>query len=362
MTMDPTDGHVVDPICTPVVNAPAAPTTMPHKAKPRTAVAPSPSSTDVTSLSAAIARIAPSDSNWLLQIERAANASLSVSPKCRALFIDVVDLGNPRVWADSSTGDALDDVRSMIGIWPRTSAPGFVRRLLSGAKCFTVSARLDEGLYKRWSMVVNERCGVRDALCVSACRRPGEGVLLWFPLAARAALPRATARRWELVAKLLLGAVAARSEGVGEPNGAGVANARRTNHGGRTAHLVASVRAKVDECSPPVLSPVDARSFRHELLRGEWSLLDHFDRDGKRYFAWARGSGRSDQRRSLTKREKDVLERVATGHSDRSIAMELRCSSSTIATHRLRAMSKIGLRSRALFSQILACVASDEMQ
>jgi DNA-binding CsgD family transcriptional regulator len=128
------------------------------------------------------------------------------------------------------------------------------------------------------------------------------------------------------------------------------------------AHLMTRVRAKVEECATPALSQTDAHSFRRELLSGEWSLLDHFDNNGKRYFTWARGSDRGTQRRSLTKREQDVLERVATGQSDRSIAMELRCSSSTVATHRLRAMSKLGLRSRALFSQILASVASDEGQ
>jgi DNA-binding CsgD family transcriptional regulator len=89
-------------------------------------------------------------------------------------------------------------------------------------------------------------------------------------------------------------------------------------------------------------------------------LLDHFDRDGKQYFTWGRTRGRSERPTSLTKREKDVLERVASGQSDRSIAMELRCSSSTVATHRLRAMSKLGLRSRALFSQILASVTAED--
>jgi DNA-binding CsgD family transcriptional regulator len=131
--------------------------------------------------------------------------------------------------------------------------------------------------------------------------------------------------------------------------------------GSLAAQLVARVRDKLCERSAPVLSGSEASSFRCELLRGEWSLLDHFDRDGKRYFAWTRGRGRGDRSRSLTKRERDVLERVATGQSDRSIAMELRCSPSTVATHRLRAMFKLGLRSRALFSHILASVASVEV-
>lgn len=126
------------------------------------------------------------------------------------------------------------------------------------------------------------------------------------------------------------------------------------------AGLLARVRDKVGERSTPVLSDVDASSFRRELLRGEWSLLDLFDRDGKRFFTWGRTRGGSEKRAPLTKREKDVLERVALGQSDRSIALELRCSSSTVATHRLRAMSKLGLRSRALFSQILASVSADD--
>jgi DNA-binding CsgD family transcriptional regulator len=129
-------------------------------------------------------------------------------------------------------------------------------------------------------------------------------------------------------------------------------------------HFAAGVRAKVSEhmsrSRTPVLSDMDAKVFRRELLRGEWSLVDHFDREGKRYFTWARIRGEWSNQRSLTKREKDVLERVAEGHTDRSIAIDLRCSPSTVATHRLRAMSKLGLRSRSLFSQILAAVALDD--
>jgi DNA-binding CsgD family transcriptional regulator len=223
-----------------------------------------------------------------------------------------------------------------------------------------VSTRLDESLYKRWATVAYERCGVRDALCVAACRRPGHGVLLWFPLKTRTALARTAVRRWEIFAEQLLVAFVAQSGGEAEPVLRGTTSDRQPNPGHGAAHLVARVRAKVDERSVPILSRMEAYSFRSELLRGEWRLLDQFDRDGKRYFAWTRGRGRSDRRRSLTKRERDVLERVATGHSDRAIAMDLRCSSSTVATHRLRAMSKLGLRSRAVFSQILASVASDE--
>jgi DNA-binding CsgD family transcriptional regulator len=362
--MDPTDEHVVDRFRALAANAPAAPTIMPQKSKSRTAEAPCPSSADVTAVSSALSRISPSDSDWLLRIERAANSNLSGAPKCKALFIEIRDPHNPRIWTESrAAADVLDSVRNLVGTWPKSSVWGFAKRLLSGAKCFTVSTRLDEGLYKRWAASTHERSGARDALCVAACERPGAGVLLWFPLVARAALPRSTARRWEVIGKNLLQAVLARSGGTLQTDVSGDmldGEGRDSEAPPDSAHLVAGVRAKVVERTTPVLSDVDASSFRRELLRGEWSLLDHFDSDGKRYFTWARAGGHADRRRSLTKRERDVLERVAMGQSDRSIGMELRCSSSTVATHRLRAMSKLGLRSRALFSQILASVAADE--
>jgi DNA-binding CsgD family transcriptional regulator len=184
-------------------------------------------------------------------------------------------------------------------------------------------------------------------------------MLLWFPLKARTALPRTTARRWELVAKQLLDAFIASSKDDGETTLAGTTTEQAiAGHG--AGHLMQNVRSMVDGRPAPILSHVEACSFRSELLRGEWRFLDQFDRDGRRYFAWTRGRARGERRQSLTKRERDVLERVARGHSDRAIAMDLRCSSSTVATHRLRAMSKLGLRSRAVFSQILASVASDE--
>lgn len=129
------------------------------------------------------------------------------------------------------------------------------------------------------------------------------------------------------------------------------------------SHFAAWARAKVSEhlsnAHTPVLSDVDAKAFRKELLRGEWSLVDQFDREGMRYFTWTRTSGPRAAHRTLTRREKDVLERVAMGHTDRSIAHDLRCSPSTVATHRLRAMSKLGLHSRSVFSQILASVSAD---
>jgi len=49
----------------------------------------------------------------------------------------------------------------------------------------------------------------------------------------------------------------------------------------------------------------------------------------------------------LSARERDVLERVARGHSSKEIAAALGLSPKTVETHRARAAAKLGLTSRA---------------
>jgi len=104
------------------------------------------------------------------------------------------------------------------------------------------------------------------------------------------------------------------------------------------------------------LEPLAARSFGNELVHGEWKLIQRFDRDGRRFFVWQRNEAPSGAGRALTERERVVLARVARGLGDRAVSLELGCSTSTVATHRLRAMAKLGIGSRTLLAQVLSGV------
>jgi len=105
----------------------------------------------------------------------------------------------------------------------------------------------------------------------------------------------------------------------------------------------------------PRLSPHDAVAFGRELLRGAWTLAEHFEQGDRCYFVWRRSRPPGPL---LTRREELVLLRAAAGAGDRSLAMEMGCSPSTVATHRLRAMSKLGVDSRTLLAQVLAALTA----
>jgi DNA-binding NarL/FixJ family response regulator len=109
-----------------------------------------------------------------------------------------------------------------------------------------------------------------------------------------------------------------------------------------------------------LLAPLErstAQTFGRELVHGEWKLIQRFDRDGRRFFVWERDAAPKSAGRALTDRERVVLSRVARGLGDRAVSAELGCSTSTVATHRLRAMAKLGIGSRTLLAQVLSGVS-----
>ena len=76
---------------------------------------------------------------------------------------------------------------------------------------------------------------------------------------------------------------------------------------------------------------------------GRWSLLDHFDSDGRRFVVAHRNDARVADVRGLTLRERQVLAYAGLGHSNKVIAYELGLSTSTVSTHLARARKKMRL-------------------
>lgn len=301
------------------------------------------------------------DEEWVAGLVRAVSTRVLDQP-CTGMLVDISEPARPSVRLAAGSEHDTDDLRRLIEAWPAGSARGFVRRLFTGARCFTVSGRLDEYLFQCWYKGAPSERGVRDAFCLVACPAPGEGVLLWFPLSERTRMSRRLLARWELVAEEVLNGLLERREAHDDsppssacvPVGGRRGGARVDEPMDATALRVA-IRAALESIDSPHdgVSGV-AEAFRSELVAGHWQLLDHFDAEGRRYFTWERSSRVSERTRALTERERAVLQRVAGGLGDRAIAMDFGCSSSTVATHRLRAMSKLGIGSRTVLAQVLA--------
>lgn len=82
------------------------------------------------------------------------------------------------------------------------------------------------------------------------------------------------------------------------------------------------------------------------LTSGRWSVLDHFDRDGRRYYVARANAPEVGERAGLSERELQVVRAMALGHSNKLIAYELGLHPSTVSGHIASAGRKLGASTR----------------
>jgi len=83
------------------------------------------------------------------------------------------------------------------------------------------------------------------------------------------------------------------------------------------------------------------------LLDARWSLIDEFDRDGRRFIVARENAPRSPGPGALTQRERQVVGYAALGHDNKIIAYDLGIAHATVKVLMARAATKLGVRSRA---------------
>lgn len=92
--------------------------------------------------------------------------------------------------------------------------------------------------------------------------------------------------------------------------------------------------------------PERALALWQGLVDGRWTLVDRFDRDGRRFLIAHRNDPRLGTPRALTPRERQVLAYAALGHATKLIAYELGLSVGAVSAYLATALRKLGLRSR----------------
>ncbi len=100
------------------------------------------------------------------------------------------------------------------------------------------------------------------------------------------------------------------------------------------------------------VDPDEAVELWHALARGEWSLVDRQDTDGRRLVV-AHRRGHSAATGVLSPREAEVAALLAEGHSDKLIAYELGLAPSTVANVLSRACEKLGATSSIELVQLV---------
>jgi DNA-binding NarL/FixJ family response regulator len=204
---------------------------------------------------------------------------------------------------------------------------------------------------------------IGDFLGVCARATSRAGVILWIPLprptrytrSDKAAVARltahiATAHRL----RLHLGSAAAgerstslaAAEGILRPDG-GLEHA--------SSAAVTAARQRLREAACRIGSA--KRSARRDshgalemwraLVEGRWSLVDHFDSDGKRLLIVHENPAEAPPVRALTTRERQVAALAAACHPNKLIAYELGLAPSTVSGALASALAKLGLGHRA---------------
>lgn len=92
--------------------------------------------------------------------------------------------------------------------------------------------------------------------------------------------------------------------------------------------------------------PLEAAALWTALVQGRWSLVEHFDTDGRRFLLVRRNDATAAEPRPLTPRERQVADLVRRGRSNKMVAYELGLAESTVSELLRSALRKLGLRHR----------------
>lgn len=195
-----------------------------------------------------------------------------------------------------------------------------------------------------------------EALQVFASEPTGHVVAIVANRAEPAAHPpsRRVLRDWSRIAAHVaaafrlrrgVAALRARDEAVFSPNGR-VLHAEGPAASRDAIAALREAAIAVDRARTAAVRGTDeALELWRALHEGRWSIVDVFDNDGRRFLVARANEPASAPAPALSRREQQVVDRLALGHSNRMIAYELGISASSVATHLRRASAKLRLSS-----------------
>jgi DNA-binding CsgD family transcriptional regulator len=205
--------------------------------------------------------------------------------------------------------------------------------------------------------------GVADAIGFRAVQPAGPGISILGPSPREVRIDQRARRLWARVAAHISAAYRLRrahretwdAEVVCTPDGR-IDDARGdgATPDARTAVRDAVLRQERARGPARREDPIEATEAWTALVDGRWSLVDRFERGGRRYIVARRNEHALSDPRALSPRERAVVHLVALGKSNKLVAYELGLTESTVATHLQVAMRKLGARTRIELVQLVS--------
>lgn len=195
--------------------------------------------------------------------------------------------------------------------------------------------------------------GVRDFVAINAVDPSGLGVWVGAPLPQELAPTPAMRRTWTRVASHLAIALRLRTR-ERQPPAAVLAPSGRVEHADGEARRDAARTAlrdavrRLERARGPLRhrDPDAAVGLWQGLVDARWSLLDHFEHDGRRYVVAVENDPVAVGPAAFTPRERHVVAAAALGHSNKLIAYQLGLKDSTVRVLLSRAARKVAVDTR----------------
>lgn len=198
--------------------------------------------------------------------------------------------------------------------------------------------------------------GFKDVFAMSAFDPLGGGVALGVGLAERIDPPPGQRVLWTQVAAHIAAGFRLRRR-LGGHKGVERATAVLGTDG-KLEHAESSVDAEQRELLRQAVDRVERARLRgratdealqlwQSLIAGEWSLADHFEGNGRRFYVAIRNPPEVAESKALTRREAEVVSYLACGTKTAAAAYALGLDEVTVRGYLRTAMAKLGMSSRA---------------
>jgi DNA-binding CsgD family transcriptional regulator len=234
--------------------------------------------------------------------------------------------------------------------------PLILERLFRRTQAATASVQTGLGpdVFRSHEWTSMWRAPVIDSIGLPICETSGEGLLIFTGLTSTMTL---TAREEALLTKVAI------HVGAGHRLRRTASRDQMKNAeailapSGKILHAHETAKNKLVQLDEGRRRRSEAKKSKHDaekaleiwkgLVAGRWSLVDHFDTDGKRFLLAVKNTPRVDRRADLTPRERRVCTLAAMGHRDKEISYLLGLSLGSITASLHRARVKLDVKSRA---------------
>lgn len=198
--------------------------------------------------------------------------------------------------------------------------------------------------------------GFKDVFAMSAFDPLGDGVGLGVGLRERSGPPQDQRMLWTQVAAHVAAAFRLRRRLGGRKAVEQASAVLRTD--GNLDHAESGVDAEQRELLRQAVDRVERARVRgratqealelwQSLIGGQWSLADHFEGNGRRFYVAVRNPPAIADSKALTRREAEVVSYLACGTKTQTAAYALGLDEVTVRGYLRTALNKLGMRSRA---------------